>query len=55
MEQIEKYGVFELRVTNVNRTESTLECLVFQKGDRQIPASAFQNRRNEYFVREPLN
>lgn len=51
MEQIEKYGVFELRVADVNQTEPTLECLVFQKGDRQIPASAFQNLRNEYLVR----
>ena len=41
MELIEKYGVFELRVTDVNRTEPTLECLVFQKDDRQITASAF--------------
>ena len=48
MEQIVKYGVFELRLTDVNQTEPTLECLVFQKGDRQIPASAFQNCRNEY-------
>ena len=51
MKQIEKYGVYELKMENIEEMDLVLKCAIFRKGNSEIQVSAFRNKSQEYIVR----